>query len=258
MKTFRIGRKLRSALVLLGAATITFGAFNAYAQRIYVNDVDVTNAQLKDWSLTRVDKVDFDAEGNVRISAPSYSVQVVPAGSRASADSAPAQGTRATPSTTPAQRPATPAQRPANRGQSTAASAPATAESAPMTIHYQAQVSMAHRYLLTLVNPNRGSVPYDVDVLVNGKHVVTYTADRGNSAMDVSQFVQQGQNTVSFAARRQGGAATARDDAEMTVMLGVGAYDGRTASYEHILLGMTYVSGDTRSVVRNTLTFQIE
>lgn len=258
-------RRLPRGVAWISALALTLGAFDASAQRIYVNDVDVTTAQLKNWTLARVEKVEFDDEGNVRISAPSYSVQVVPQPSAGAAGSAPGSTPANTAPRTTTPTAGTPASGTSPQAQGSAASRPAPGtpaatptESAPVTIYYEAEVSMAHRYLLVLSNPERGSVPYDVDILVNGKHVVTYTHQRGNSAIDVSEHVQQGQNTVSFAARRPAGASAGNPNATMSIMLGVGAYDGAAARFEHVLLGMEYRGSDTRSVVRNSLTFRVQ
>lgn len=240
-------RRLPRGVAWISALALTLGAFDASAQRIYVNDVDVTTAQLKNWTLARVEKVEFDDEGNVRISAPSYRVQVTPA---------PSNGAPST--TPPAASSGTPAPSASTRAPGRPAPAATPAESGPVTIYYEAEVTMAHRYLLVLSNPQRGAVPYDVDVLVNGKHVVTYTSQRGNSAIDVSEHVQPGQNTVSFAARRPAGASAGNPSATMSIMLGVGAYDGSAARFEHVLLGMEYRGSDSRSVVRSSLTFRVQ
>lgn len=246
MKSFVVSKRLRQLIALSGATVLTFGAFVAHAQRIYVNDVDVSTAQLKNWTLNRVEKVDFDSEGNVRITAPSYNVQVVPATNAANTN-------RANPSSpTPNPQASTTA-----HSNTTNQAAQSSGRGGPMTIYYSPEVTMAHRYLLTLSNPQRGRVPYDVDVFVNGKHVVTYTHDRGNTALDVSEFVHQGQNAVTFTARRKPGAAVSHAGGQMSIMLGVGAYDGQTATYEHILLGMNYTPADPEPELRNTLNFQI-
>lgn len=253
MNTSHLSKRIRRVVAYSSAVALTLGAFAAHAQRIYVNDVDVSTAQLKNWSLDRVDKVEFDDEGNVRISAPAYNVQVVPntqASGASTATPAPAQPARSgsTPKT-PTTPPNTPTSQPERAG---------AGRGGPMTIHYRPEVTMAHRYLLTLSNPNRGDVPYDVDVVVNGKHVVTYAHDRGNSALDISSYVRPGNNAVSFVARRKPGAAVSHAGGKMSVMLGVGSYDGRAATYDHILLGMEYTQADPDRELRNSLNFRIE
>lgn len=256
MNTSAPSKKFQRVIAFSSAVALTLGAFAAHAQRIYVNDVDVSSAKLKNWSLTRVDRVDFDDEGNIRISAPAYNVQVVPSGAtQGPSTPAPSASTPAQPPAS-SQRPTTPA--PGSTPPATQQERASAGRGGPMTIHYLPEVTMAHRYLLTLANPDRGRVPYDVEVLVNGKHVVTYTHDRGNSALDVSSFVRPGNNVVSFVARRRPGAAVSHAGAKMRIMLGVGSYDGRAATYDHILLGMEYTQADPEAELRNSLNFRIE
>lgn len=216
---------------MTGALCIAFGTLNAQAERLYLNDVDITNAKLKNWTLTNVDQIEFDENGDVRITAPGYNVKVVSSGSTSG-------------------------------GAETSSESAATRVnkedlSAPITVHYDADVTLSHRYLLTLANPDRSKVPYDVDVLINGKHAVTYTHTRGNASMDVSEFMERGENTISFIARRVPG-QPASGGHVMKILLGVGAYNGKVAKYEHILVGMEYKSTDDRSDVRSSQKFTVK
>lgn len=224
-------KRMRPALAITGALCIAFGALNAQAERLYLNDVDITNAKLKNWTLKNVDQIEFDENGDVRITAPGYNVKVVSSNTTSS-------GTTSS-------------------SESTASQVRKEDLSAPITVHYDADVSLSHRYLLTLANPDRTKVPYDVDVLINGKHAVTYTHTRGNASMDVSEFMERGENTISFIARRVPGQSPSQGHA-MKVLLGVGSYNGRVAKYEHILVGMEYKSTDDRSDIRNSQKFTIK
>lgn len=220
---------------------------SAQAQDIYLNGVDITRSQLRNVTLERVDNVEFDSKGDIYITAPGYGVRVEPI---------------STPKSTPqsTQRPQAPAAPTTRTSTPPAASAPSATEgerSEPAVVHYQAEVSLSHRYMLTLANPSRTEVPFDVDVLINGKHAATYKHTRGNATIDVSEHVQRGENTVTFIARRVAG-AQATSGKVMKIVLGVGSYDGRVTKYDHILVGMEYKSGDQRSDVRNSLKFNVQ
>lgn len=223
----------RHALALSAAALLALLAIGAHAERIYLNDVDITTAKLKNWTLQKVEEVKFDSEGDMYITAPGYNVKVVSTGGNKKE----------------AEREETP--------DSVASTAKDADQSGPIKIHYDAEVSTSHRFLLTLANPNRGEVPYDVDVLINGKHAVTYKHTRGNASQDVSEFLTSGENTVSFVARRVPGRA-ASGDQSMKVLLGVGSYDGNVAKYEHILVGMEYKSSDARPDVRSSQKVKVK
>lgn len=229
MRTPLSSKFTRRGLALTGALCIAFGALNAQAERIFLNDVDITTAKLKNWTLKNVDQIEFDENGDVHITAPGYNVRVVSGASSSDSSSR----------------------------ESTATNVKKEDLSAPITVHYDADVSTSHRYLLTLANPDRSKVPYDVDVLINGKHAVTYKHTRGNSSMDVSEFIQRGENTISFIARRVPGQSPSQGHS-MKVLLGVGSYDGKVAKYEHILVGMEYKSTDDRSDVRNSQKINVK
>lgn len=238
MLPFRTAIIARYTMAASCAAFLALGAVSAQAQDIYLNGVDITRSQLRNLTLERVDKVEFDAKGDIYITAPGYGVRVEPV-------STPEATPRSTQRPT---APAAPARTPALDQKD---------QSQPVVVHYQAEVSMSHRYMLTLANPDRGTVPFDVDVLINGKHAATYKHTRGNATLDVSEHVKRGENTVTFIARRVAGAQTSPGH-EMKIVLGVGSYDGRVTQYDHILLGMDYKSGDARSDVRNSLKFTVQ
>lgn len=222
----------RQTLAWTCAGFLALGSLSASAERIYLNDVDITTAQLKNWTLKKVEEVKFDEKGDMYITAPGYNVKVVSGGKNKEAE-----------------REETP--------ESVESTADDAQLSGPIEVHYDADVSTSHRFLLTLANPDRSKVPYDVDVLINGKHAVTYKHTRGNASQDVSEFITSGENTISFIARRVPG-KSASGDHSMKVLLGVGSYDGKVAKYEHILVGMEYKSSDERSDVRSSQKMKVK
>lgn len=236
MVPFRTTTIARYTIALSCAAFLALGTLSAHAQQIYLNGVDITRSQLRNQTLERVDKVEFDEKGDIHITAPNYGVNVISVEESSTKKDAPVAAAPA-------------AAKPASISKDDL--------SQPTVVHYQAEVSLSHRYMLTLANPDRTKVPYDVDVLINGKHATTYKHTRGNATLDVSEHMQSGENTVTFIARRVGGAATSEGH-EMKIVLGVGSYDGRVTKYDHILVGMDYKSSDPRADVRNSLKFNIK
>lgn len=239
-------RKVRSSVLAgLAAFSMVFTPLAASAQRIYVNGVDITGSNLRNWTLSRVEAVEFDAEGNVRIAAPAYNVQVVPPAPTASAD-APV-GSPAVPAPTPQDAVPRPPATPPSQG-AAATTPPRGGQQTP---------TMAQRYVMTLSNAVRGSVPYAIDIVINGRHVATWGHDRGNSALDVTEFIVPGRNVVTFLGRRQAGAPVGVDSDQMQVLVGVGSYDGRVASVEQILAGQVFKASDTEPERRVSVDFQV-
>lgn len=240
MVLFRTTKIARYTMAVSCAAFLALGTMSAQAQQIYLNDVDITRSQLRNQTLERVDKVEFDEKGDIHITAPGYGVRVESASTPGSKSASPSTSTQSS-----------------STLQKTPSEVKEEDLSQPTVVHHQADVSLSHRYMLTLANPDRTKVPYDVDVLINGKHAATYKHTRGNATQDVSEYMQSGENTVTFIARRVAGQSTS-DGHVMKILLGVGSYDGRVTKYEHILVGMDYKSSDNRDDVRNSLKFNVK
>lgn len=236
MKSQNIHLRSKWVIALVVGMVMCAGSVAVSAQKIFLNDTDITKSQLKNQKLERVNSVEFDADGNIHIDAPAYSIESAASAAQAGQQTATTQAPAAQHETTQS----------------------ADEQSKPVAVHYEADVTMANRFLLTLANEDRTKVPFDVDVLINGKHAATLSYLRGSSSIDVSQYVTRGENTVSFVARKNVSAENHGDGFEMRVLVGVGSFDGKVARYEHILVGMEYKSSDKRSSIRNTQTFKVQ
>lgn len=208
------------------------------AQRIFVNDVEVTHANMRNTNLERVDSVVFDNEGNIRITAPTYNIQVVAPGSPAST-SASSTGQSASSAASSGRTTITSTQ----QGQSAAQSA--------------ARQGVQGTYVMTISNPEPGSVPYEVDIVINGKHVATWGSQRSNSALNVTAFMQRGRNVVTFQARRTPGAPTT-GTSEMRIAIGEGTMSTGQATVSNILAGQIFRASDTDRNRSQSVDFEIE
>lgn len=187
------------------------------AQRIFVNEVEVTNANTRNTHLDRVESVVFDGEGNIHISAPSYAIHVVPP-----------QMAGAPPAPAPARPPRV------SRGQ-----------------------PVAQTFVLALQNENPNSVPYMVDIFINDRHAATWGPRRGNFAIDVSEYIKVGTNTVLFNARREEGAPVGSAENVMTISLGEGSVGDGVAHVTYVRAGHTFRGNDTTDGILNTVTFEV-
>lgn len=240
-----------SILAGLAVFALVFTPLAASAQRIYVNGVDITGANLKNWTLSRVENVVFDAEGNIRIDAPGYNVQVV---APEPANPTPPPPPAAAPTTARTQAPAaTP-----NAAPNAAASAAQTAGASSDAPRDRPVPRMSDSYVMTFANAERGAVPYAIDIVINGRHVANWGSSRGNSALDVTSFIVPGRNVVTFLGRRKAGAPVGTAAQQMQILVGVGTYDGRSASVRDILAGQVFHGSDTDPERRISVDFQVE
>lgn len=225
-----IARSTRLATLVAGIV-LAFPSL-VLAQRIFVNGVEVTHANMRNTQLDRVDSVTFDAQGNLLIVAPTYNIQVVPPSTAGGAGAPPV-------SSTPS---------------SASATTQAPGQSAAQT---QARNAAQGTYVMTISNPNPGSVPYEIDIVINGKHVATWGSHRANSALDITSWMQRGRNVVTFQARRTPGAPTTAASNELRIALGEGTIGSGNASVTRILAGQIFRGSDTEPTRSQSVDFEI-
>ena len=249
------GVATRVGLVTAGA--LLFFPSVVLAQRIFVNDVDVTDANMSGTVLENVQSVRFGDGGELRIIAPGTNIRVAGGQGQAHASASnpgrttsdarsSAPSSSGTPSTAAAGRPATgsPAAS-SNAGAAPAAGASATVPRA------------AGSYIMTIANPYPGTVPYEVDILINGNHVATWGPHRANSALDVGEWMKAGRNVVTFNARRVSGTPRSSQEREIRIIVGEGSFDGQRASVTRILAGQIFRSSDREPTRTQSVDFEL-
>ena len=247
-----------AAFALLVAMALLLPTVALAQHRVFINDVDVTGHVLRNQTFSRVDEVRFDDEGNVRIIAPSYSIQLQPqqpAGQPGRSATPPATTPPATtpPATTP---PATtpPATTPPATTPPPATRAPAPAQ--PGAAADQAQ--QGERYIVTYVNPNPGAVPYVVVLLVNGREVARFAPTRGNAAQDITDELSPGTNEVALVAQRDPSLPAGRDGERIRAFVGPGTYENFRAQMRSVLAGIEVAGDEQRPQVQSVARFTFE
>lgn len=171
----------------------------ALAGHVYINGVNVDS--LRDVTFDNV-SVTIDAQGNLHVDAPGYTIEVVDPG-----------GTAPAPSPAPAPVPVTPAP--------VTPAPPGPPAPAPMTASPPAGgVQTGHWWLLTEDN---ASVGHTVHVFVNGVKVTVLQSGADPFILDIGPWLHSGPNTVeikSNSADASGGA--------LYVYMGEGGNDSGT------------------------------
>jgi len=199
----------KQARILAGmsafALVATF-ATAALAIDIYINDVLVTG--VRDQHLQNVE-VRFDGSGNVRITAPHYRIQRVD--DQAAGDGGPEASTAPTAATVPS--PTTSSvgalagrqDPPANGGQ-----------------------GLTRRYWLVAECSSPGQVQYRFRVEINGRTVGSFDDATPPAPLEVTAYLQQGNNTVRLRADKvvEGGRRSTSSRDWLRVMVADGHIDG--------------------------------
>lgn len=188
----------------------------AFAGNLYVNDVHVNPTDLQGMTLEDVD-VAIDAEGNIRIAAPGYKIEVVtPAPASAPYGQQPAYGQPAQqpaygqPAQQPTQQPAygQPVQPPAYTGNTATYGAPPSAPIDP-------GVPQARWWLVTEDN---GSSGHSVEVWINGRMAEVVRSGDPQRIVDVGRHLRLGSNEIQIKSNSAGGSG-----GSLYVYLGTGS-----------------------------------
>ena len=187
-------------------------ASTALAGSVYVNGVNVDS--LRDATFEDV-TVTIDANGDVRIDAPGYTIEVVEP-----ASPPPAPGARTTP------QPTAPAPQPTARPapQPTAQPAPAPRPPAPAPAQAASGIPQGTWWL---VSEDAGSVGHVVQVKVNGRQVSEIRSGGEPVILDLAPYLQRGTNQVELVSQ-----STNAGGGAMYVYIGKGSNDSGTLVME--------------------------
>jgi hypothetical protein len=204
-------KNILQCLVIVGASLL---ASNAMAVEIFFNGVKVTG--LRNQSFQGC-KVDFDANGNVLITAQGYAVQKM---ETAPAPPPVAPPVRYTPVPPPVAPPPTPPPQPKPK-------APAMP-----TASYKSQ------FFLIALPTKVGYTQYDIDVFFNGKWVRKVRNSDNQVRMDVSKIISRGKNVIQYAATKNYSGKerlSESGDDNIRVIIGTGTAGGGTMNITEIL-----------------------
>jgi hypothetical protein len=189
-----------------------------FAGALYINGVRAD--AVRDMELKNVN-IRVDADGNVWIDAPRYSVEVVQPGGQP-----------------PAPAPQAPApQAPAPQVPVAPVAAPAPLPTAPMAMS-GAEVAAGTWWLVTEDNQ---SVGHTVDVYISGVLVKTIKSGDEAVLMDISRYVRRGNNEVLISAR----AGASLGGGLLKVYLGQGSNDAGTLNLASPQITFTRRSSDS-------------
>jgi hypothetical protein len=191
-----------------------------FAGALYINGVRadaVRNMELKDVNIR------VDADGNVWIDAPRYSVEVLQPGGQPSAPSAP-------------QAPAAPAAPMAPVAPPAPMAPPAPP--APAAAVSGAEVAAGSWWLVTEDNQ---SIGHTIDVYISGVLVKTIKSGDEDVLMDISRYVRRGKNEVLISAR----AGASLGGGLFQVYLGQGSNDAGTLNLASPQITFTRRSSDS-------------
>ena len=177
----------------------------AFAGNLYVNDVHVNPTDLQGMTLESVD-VSIDAQGNIRIAAPGYKIEVVspaPAPAYGQAQQ-PAYGQAQQPAYGQAQQPAYgQAQQPAyGQPQQPAYTGTAATYGAPPSAPVDPGVPQARWWLVTEDN---GSSGHSVEILINGRVAEVVRSGDPQRIIDIGRHLRLGNNDIQIRSNSTGG-----------------------------------------------------
>lgn len=224
------------ALPLLLLLAVPAAAF-ASPPSIFVNDVRVDG--LTNQTLTGVD-VTFDANGDVRISAPNYKIQTVagdpppatpaPIATQAAVQPAPVAPTSPPPVASPSPPVAPAPSLTTTLATTTLATTPPTPSVAapppvaappappPAPLPDGPSPSDTQHYYITTVQPSgrAGMAQWDIDVYVNQVFVKRFQSKEidPEPLTDITRFLKPGENVIHFAAKKEEGAQLSTSPAD--------------------------------------------
>ena len=155
---------------------LTWLVASAFAGQLYINGVFVDPATIPGVEMKNV-SVSFDAQGNIKVDAPGYKIEVQ--GNPTPPPSAPGATTTTTP-------------RPMPPGTTTA---PPAAPRQPAPPAGNPAVAVARWWLVTEDN---GSAGHSIDVMINGQLVRTVGSGKPQQILDVGKWLRPGSNDVKI------------------------------------------------------------